>query len=206
MKAYMSRHAVNPDRLLYFIREKGLSDEIEQVQVSIMEGEHKSSEYREKSPLAQVPTLELDDGTYLTESRAISTYLEGVYPEPNLMGADPKERAIIEMWDRRVELLYMLAVANWFRHGHPAMAPLENPQCPDWAASNEVRANKMAKYFDRRLGESHFIAGDRFTIADITFFASLGFGRVVRFEPWKELENLARYRRELKDRPCFAKG
>ncbi|CAN0591509.1 unnamed protein product, partial [Laminaria digitata] len=113
MKLYHSPMAPNPDRVVFFLRAKGKLDAVDLEEVSIMKQEHRTKEYREVSPFAQVPALVLDDGTKVTESRAICTYFENVFPEPNLMGTDAKEKALIEMWDRRVELMFMVQLATW---------------------------------------------------------------------------------------------
>jgi glutathione S-transferase len=146
----------------------------------------------------------LDDGTALTESRAICTYFEAVHPEPNLMGVDGLERAKIEMWDRRIELTYMLQIAGWFRNSHPAMAELEKPQSTEWAEISQGRARKTAAWLDGRLGAAPYVAGDRFTIADITLHVACGFGRVVKFRPWEELSNLREWRERMLARPGLA--
>lgn len=204
MKLYYARLAPNPDRVRYFLQEKGQWDAFPKTEISIMKNEHRSEEYRRLSPLGHVPVLELDNGTGLTESRAICTYLEGLYPEPNLMGADPLERATIEMWDRRVELGYFILIAGWFRNSHPAMAELEKPQSAEWAGISESRARKAIKFLDRRLGESPYLAGDRYTIADLTLHVALGFGKIVKFKPWEEHANLAAWRERVSARPGLA--
>jgi glutathione S-transferase len=145
------------------------------------------------SPYAQVPALILDDGTNITESRAICTYFEGIFPEPNLMGRDPKEKALIEMWDRRVELMFFIQFAGWFRNAHPAMAPLEVPQSAEAAAKSEKAARKMAERLDEHLASHDFVAADRFSIADITLYITCGFTRVMKWAPHKELPNLGRW-------------
>jgi glutathione S-transferase len=204
MKLYYARMAPNPDRVRYFLQEKGLWDAFPKAEINIMKNEHRTDDYRRLSPLSQVPVLELDDGTGLTESRAICTYIEGLHPEPNLMGADPLERATIEMWDRRVELGYFMLIAGWFRNSHPAMAELEKPQSAEWASISEGRARKAAKFFDRRLGDSAYLAGDRFTIADLTLHVALGFGKIVKFKPWEEHANLNAWRERVSGRPGLA--
>ena len=201
MKLYLAATAPNPDRVKYFLQEKGALDKVETQEISIMKMEHRSPEYRAISPLSQVPALVLEDGTAITESRAICTYFDAVFPEPNLMGRDARERAIIEMWDRRVELLYFMSIAYWFRNAHPAMAELEKPQNADWAEISRVRAAKVVKFLDRRLGEAEFLAGERFTIADITLHVSLGFGRIMKYRPWEDAPNLAAWRERMEARP-----
>lgn len=205
MKLYYAMLAPNPDRVRFFLQEKGVWDQTPKTEINIIQQDHRRPEYLALSPLGHVPALQLDDGTALTESRAICTYFESLYPEPNLMGRDGKERAVIEMWDRRVEMTYMLQVAGWFRNGHPAMAELEKPQCAEWAAISEGRARKSIAFFDQRLGQSSFVAGDRFTIADITLHVALGFGRVMKFKPWEEHANLAPWRERMLARPGLAK-
>ena len=110
--------------------------------------EHKGEAYRAKSPLAKVPALELDDGRVLTETRAICTYLEGLYPEPNLMGVNAEERAFIEMADRRAELYLLAGIANTVRHTHPGLAPLEQPQFPEFGQSQAQKVREIAAWFD----------------------------------------------------------
>ena len=193
MKLYQSPKAPNPDRVVFFLRAKGKLDAVEMIDVSIMDQEHKTAEYRKLSPYAQVPTLVLDDGTAITESRAICTYLEGVFPEPNLMGKDPKEKALIEMWDRRIELMFFIQFAGWFRNAHPMMAPLEVPQSPEAAAKGEKAARAMARRLDAHLATHEFVAADRFSIADITLYIGCGFCRVMKWEPHKEHEHLGRW-------------
>jgi glutathione S-transferase len=204
MKLYFTARAPNPERVRFFLQEKGLWEGLERVELSILEKQHKLPDYLAVSPLNQVPALELDDGTSLTESRAICTYFEGLHPEPNLMGRDAKERAVIEMWDRRMELSYLLLIGGWFRNSHPAMAELEVPQSAEWAGIQSGRAQKMAAFIDERLASSPFVAGDRFTIADITLHVALGLGRIVKFKPWEELPNLAAWRERVSERPGLA--
>lgn len=204
MKLYLSDKAPNPDRVKYFLKEKGVFDAIPKAEIAILRLEHKSDDYRVLNPLAQVPALELDDGEALTESRAICTYFEDLYPEPNLMGRDGRERAVIEMWDRRVELGYFFQIAHWFRNSHPAMAELEKPQCAEWAEISSGRAKHMAAFLNERLASSPFVAGDRFTIADITLHVALGFGRLVKYRPWEDLGPLNAWRTRMLERPALA--
>ena len=204
MMLHYAPMAPNPDRVRFFLQEKGVWDKVPKVELNIIKQDHKQPGYLALSPLNHVPALELGDGTALTESRAICTWFEGIYPEPNLMGVDAKERAFIEMWDRRVELSYLFQIAGWFRNSHPAMADLEKPQSKEWAEICAGRAREKIAFFDQRLGTSPFIAGDRFTIADITMHVALGFGRIVKYRPWEEFGNIGAYRDRLLARPGLA--
>ena len=178
MKMYYAPRAPNPRRVQMFMAEKGLSG-IPLIAVDLNQGEHYGAAFRSKSPLAKVPALELDDGRVLTETRAICTYLEGLYPDINLMGEGFEERAFIEMADRRVEWTLLLGIANGVRHTHPGLAPLESPQFGDFGRSQTEKVKEAAKVFDQLLQTQSWMAGPRFTIADITAFCALEFGRAL---------------------------
>ena len=175
---YYAPRAPNPRRVQMFMAEKGLSG-IPLIAVDLNQGEHYGAAFRSKSPLAKVPALELDDGRVLTETRAICTYLEGLYPDINLMGEGFEERAFIEMADRRVEWTLLLGIANGVRHTHPGLAPLEQPQFGDFGRSQTEKVKEAAKVFDQLLQTQPWMAGPRFTIADITAFCALEFGRAL---------------------------
>lgn len=178
MKMYYAPRAPNPRRVQMFMAEKGISG-IPLIAVDLNQGEHYGAAFRSKSPLAKVPALELDDGRVLTETRAICTYLEGLYPDINLMGEGFEERAFIEMADRRVEWTLLLGIANGVRHTHPGLAPLESPQFGDFGRSQTEKVKEAAKVFDQLLQTQPWMAGPRFTIADITAFCALEFGRAL---------------------------
>ncbi len=199
MKIYAAPFAPNPRRVMMFIAEKAITD-IEIVSLDLPKGEHRSAEFRAKSPLAQVPTLELNDGRTLTESRAICAYLESLYPEPNLMGADAFERASIEMWDRRVELLFSMPLMLWVRHGSPMLAVIEKNQNADLSAYSQANAMRMAKWLDNELSTRAWIAGERFTVADITAACGVDFAKMMRWRPGDELAHLKRWREALGER------
>ncbi len=204
MKLYTAAFAPNPERVRMFLNEKGISD-IEMVEMNIMEREHKAKDYRAVSPFAQIPALELGDGRVLTESRAICRYLEGLYPEPNLFGKTGEETAFIEMWDRRMEFMFLLPLAWWIRHGHPAFTVIEQ-QIAELAPRGEKTFRYFAKWLDGELADRDFVAGDRFTIADITAFASVGFARVAKWKPDADaLPHLTAWRARMLERPCGQK-
>ena len=202
MKLYVSPRAPNPRRVTMFIAEKGIAG-IETVSVEIGRNQHRSAEYLAKSPLAKVPVLELDDGRVLGETRAICGWLEGRQPEPNLMGDGYDERAFIEMADRRVELYLMGGIANCIRHTHPGLAPLEQPQFPDFGRSQGEKMRVVARWLDAELAAHAFIAGPRFTIADITAFCALEFARgLMKFRPGDEgMPHLQAWRDAMAERP-----
>ncbi|MCA1248048.1 glutathione S-transferase family protein [Massilia sp. MS-15] len=186
MRLYTSSRAPNPRRVAMFLSAKGI-DGIEQVEVDLNAGGHRSAEFLALNPLARVPVLVLDDGRALSETRAICTYLEGLYPEPNLMGVDATERAFIEMADRRMELHLMLEIALCVRHTHPGLAVLEQPQFPDFGAAQGVKMRATARWLDGELARQPWVAGARFTIADITAFCALEFARgLLKFRPGEE--------------------
>lgn len=202
MKLYVSPRAPNPRRVQMFIAEKGITG-IEEVIVEIGSDQHRSAAYVAKSPLAKVPVLELDDGRVLGETRAICTWLEGRYPEPNLMGVDADERAFIEMADRRMELYVFSGIANCIRHTHPGLAPLEQPQFPEFGRSQGEKVRTVLHWLDAELGSHSFVAGERFTIADITAFCAIEFARgLMKFRPAAEgMDNLQSWRDRIAARP-----
>lgn len=200
MKLYVSPRAPNPRRVLMFLAEKGV--QLPLVTVDLNAQEHKTAAFRAKSPLARIPALEFDDGRVLTETRAICTWLEGQYPEPNLMGVDATERAFIEMADRRVEWHFLLPIANCVRHTHPGLAPLEQPQFPDFGRSQGEKLRETAHWLDAELQRLPWIAGERLTIADITAFCALEFARLMRFNAGEQgFEALQAWRDRMAARP-----
>ncbi|GAA4011871.1 glutathione S-transferase family protein [Actimicrobium antarcticum] len=202
MKLYLSPRAPNPRRVTMFIAEKNLTG-IEEVVVDLGTNEHKGDAYLARNPFAGVPALELDDGRVLSESRAICTYLEGLQPEPNLMGTTSDERAFIEMADRRMELSLFGSIANCIRHTHPGLAALEQPQFHDFGHAQGKKMLVVARWLDQHLAQTPFVAAGRFTIADITAFCALEFARgLMKFHPAEMgLTHLQAYRDRIAERP-----
>jgi glutathione S-transferase len=116
----------------------------------------------------------------ICESLAICRYFEAVQPEPRLFGTGAFDQAMVEMWQRRVEQMLFMPVSYAFRHGHPRMAGLEVPQVKEWGEANLARIPAMLDYFDGELGNRQFVAGDRFSVADITGLCAVDFMKVVR--------------------------
>ena len=201
MKLHTSARAPNPRRVDMFLVEKGIEG-IERELVDLNAGEHRSSAFTARNPMARVPVLELDDGRFLAESRAICTYLESLHPEPNLMGRTDVERAFIEMADRQAEFHLLASIANFVRHTHPGLLTLENPQFPDFGAVQGQRMLEAARLFDQQLASRPYMAGDRFTIADITAFCGIEFARLGKFKPADAgLAHLAAWRERVAERP-----
>jgi len=202
MKFYTSSRTPNPRRVAMFMAEKGLGD-VEQVQIDLGAGQNRSAEFLALNPFGRVPVLELDDGRLLSETRAICSWLEGYAPEPNLMGEGYDERAFIEMTDRRVELHLFFGIANCVRHTHPGLAMLEQPQFADFGASQGEKMRETARWLDLGLADQPFVAGQRFTIADITAFCALEFARgLMKFRPSAEgMIHLQAWRDRIAERP-----
>jgi len=204
MKIYDTPLAPNPRRVRWFMAEKGITD-IEVITLNLMEGQHKTPDYLAKAGLANVPMLEMDDGTCVTESVAICRYLESRYPEPNLFGRTPEEAAVIEMWLRRAEMMVATPLMIGVRHTHPAMGALEQ-QVPVIGEHNLQGATRALKVLDRRLGESAWLAGERLTIADIVAFIGIDFGRMIKFRLPEELTHVGRWAEAMRARPAAQAG
>ena len=198
MKLYEDQRAPNPRRVRVFLAEKGI--DVPRRQLDIMAGEHKAPPLSVLNPFERLPILELDDGQVICESLAICRYFEAVQPDPPLFGAGALDQAMVEMWQRRVELSLFMPVSFAFRHGHPRMAGLEVPQVKEWGEANLAKIPKMLDYFDGELGQREFVAGDRFSVADITALCAVDFMKVVRLS-LDGHENLRRWHAEVSGRP-----
>ena len=149
MKLYDGGRAPNPRRVKVFLAEKGITVPTEQIDLGKLA--HKSSEYTAINPLQRVPALELDDGTIISESIAICRYFEALQPEPPLFGTGPRDTAVVEMWERRVEFHLLAPISHIFRNAHPAMAAMEVPQVPAWAEANKPRVMEFLGLLDAAL-------------------------------------------------------
>jgi len=199
MKLYDSAHAPNPRRVRIFLAEKGI--EVPTVQVDIGKAaENRSPEYLAKNPLGGVPILELDDGTVLAESVAICRYFEEMQPEPALMGTDARDRAIVEMWNRRMEFEIALSVMQTFRNTHDFFKG-RIPQVPEYGEVCRVWAASRFEWLDTELASREFVAGDRYSIADITAYIGIDFGRVTGIRIQPEQKNLQRWYDAVSSRP-----
>ena len=199
MKLYDGGRAPNPRRVKIFLAEKGLTVPTEQVDLGQMA--HKLPEYTAINPLQRVPALQLDDGTIITESIAICRYFEALHPEPPLFGQGAKDAAIVEMWQRRTEFHLHAQVAHVFRNSHPAMKEMEVPQVPAWAEANKPRVMEFLALLDRELKDRRFVAGDRYTVADITGLVGVDFMKPAKLAVPDTLAHLKRWHAEVSARP-----
>ena len=202
MRLHDGGRAPNPRRVQIFLKEKGI--EIERVQYDINALEQKSEAFTKMNPMQGLPVLELDDGTYLSETVAICRYFDETVPEPNLMGKTPLEKALIEMWQRRVELNFLLPVAFSFRHLHPGASTIEPVQIAEWGEINQARATRFMSMLDGELTSRDYIAGDRFTIADITAFVACQFMKPARIAMDDAHGNLKAWFERIDARPSTA--
>jgi len=166
-----------------------------------MAGDLKTPEFTAINPMQRVPVLVLRDGTAIAESVAICRYFEELHPEPALFGRGAVGKAKVEMWNRRVEQGLFAAVTHVFRHLNTKMAHLEAPQVPPWGEANKPKAQWMLELLDDVLGKHHYIAGDEYSIADITALVAIDFMKPARLE-WREgRANVARWHAEVSARP-----
>lgn len=199
MRIIETRSAPNPRRVRIFLAEKGISVAYEQL--DMMVGDLKSASFTAINPLQRVPVLILDDGTAISESVAICRYFEELQPEPPLFGVGPVGRATVEMWQRRLDLGFFLHVAQAFRHLHPKMAHLEVPQVPSWGEANKEKALTMLELIDTQLGQSRFLAGPDFSIADITLLVAVDFMKPAKLVLPAGLDNVRRWHEDVAARP-----
>lgn len=204
MKLIDQPYAPNPRRVNIFLAEKGI--DVPREVLNLPGKEHLTDEIKALNPLQRLPILVLDDGTAIAESMAICRYFEELQPDPPLMGTTPLEQATIEMWQRRMEFNLMNNVAAVFRHTHPAMAELEVPQIADLAEASRPRVQAALEMLDDQLGKHHYVAGDSFSIADITALVGVDFTKVGRIQVPENLANLARWRAEVSARPSAKAG
>lgn len=200
MKLYGEANpAPNPRRVRMFIAEKGL--DLPEIRLALRKGEHKSPEHRARNSLGQVPTLELDDGTMISESVAICRYLEALNPEPPLFGATALEQAQIDMWTRRIEFQLMTPIAMFWRHAHPLTAALLT-QHTDFGESNRPVVARAMLWLDRELADGRgFIAGETYSIADIVALTTIDFAGFIGLEIPAEAEHLKAWRDRVAARP-----
>jgi glutathione S-transferase len=182
--------APNPRRVRVYLAEKGI--EVPTVQVDIGNQENLEPEFLAKNPLGRVPVLELDDGTCVAESIAICRYFEGVHPDPPLFGTDARDQAVVEMWQRRMELEVMGNTTGCFRNTHDFFKG-RIEQVPEYGEVCRRVALERLAWLDEVLADREFVAGDRYTVADITLLCGVDFGRITGIRIAPEQKNLSRW-------------
>lgn len=200
--------APSPRRARILLAEKGVAHDT--VNIDLVKGEQLGDAYRAINPLCTVPALRLDSGQVLTDNAAIAAYLEARYPDPPLMGRTPEEKADIASWNWRVEFEGLLAIAEALRNTSPAMAdraltgPVNFVQIPELGRRGLQRVHLFFETLEQRLAKRDTVAGDGFSIADITAVVAVDFARVVRVKPGEQHPNIRRWRAAMGERPAMA--
>jgi len=199
MKLYDGGRAPNPRRVRVYLAEKGISVPTEQVDLGALG--QKSAAFTAINPIQRVPVLVLDDGTVIAESIAICRYFEALHPDPSLFGRTPQDIAHIEMWNRRLELHLLLPISHVFRNTHPAMKEMEVPQVAAWADANKPRIADFLAVLDRELKDRPFVAGDNYTVADITGLVAVDFMKPAKLAVPEHCANVRRWHAAVSARP-----
>ncbi|MFT2089645.1 glutathione S-transferase family protein [Paraglaciecola sp. 2405UD69-4] len=198
MKIYDTKTAPSPRRVRIFLAEKNIP--MEYIQVDLQKGENLSAEMRAKNPVGKIPILELDDGNCISEGASICRYFEEIQPEPALMGTTALEKAQIDMWHRQVELYFFGQVGMCFQHSTGYFKDRMTP-VKEYGEVAGKNATGFLMVLERRLGESEYIAGDKYSIADITALCALDFARVVNIKLTEKHPNLKRWYASVSSRP-----
>ncbi|SDP49424.1 Glutathione S-transferase [Filomicrobium insigne] len=199
MKILDTTTAPNPRRVRIFLAEKGLSVPFEPFEMNMTN--LRSEEFTAMNPMQRVPILVLDDGTCISESVAICRYFEESHPEPPLFGTGALGKALVEMWNRRMELNFFTAVGQAFRHLHPNMREREVPQVAEWGEANKAKCLGALKILDDQLANTQYVAGENYSIADITGLVAVDFMKVARIDMPDTLSNVQRWYNEVSARP-----
>ena len=203
MILYSSKLAPSPLKVLIFLKEKGILDQVKIIDLDLGKLEHKTPEYKAIAPNSRVPALKLNDDTIILETTAICRYLESLYPEPNLFGENPIEIASIEMWYSRVTYELMVPLMHGFRHTHPHMTQMENQNQEYGLAQRELAVKSLDVYNDI-IASREYIAGERFTYADIQMVTSLQFLVRLNRLDLKDYNNLHEYINQVSSKPSFS--
>ncbi|HBD13145.1 MAG TPA: glutathione S-transferase [Porticoccaceae bacterium] len=206
MKLYDYPQAPNPRRVNIFLAEKGI--EVERVTIDLMQREQLNPEYQRKNPACDVPMLELDDGTCISQIRGIVHYFEAAHPEIPLLGSSPREKGLVEMWEHLAFMNGLLAIAEVFRNTAKGFAdravvgPHNYPQSAELAERGARRVPNFFKDFDKRLADNEYVAGDFYSMADITTLVSCDFAKWIKAEIPEECGNLRAWYDRVSERPA----
>jgi glutathione S-transferase len=206
LKLYQSAGSPNSRRVRIFLAEKGLKPTL--VPVDLGKGEQRSDEYRLINPRQMVPVLVLEDGTVIGEVLAIWRYLEETYPTQPLLGASPTEKALVTMWERRAEIEGFAAVMEGVRNaaaglkGRAIAGPHDYEQIPALVERSKLRVANFLSDFDARLTDSPFVAGERFSVADITALVTIDFAaKALGISPPENYRGLRHWHSAVSSRP-----
>lgn len=195
----------NPVRIRIALAEKGLSDQVSFVTVDVPGGEHRRAAFLAMNPYATVPVLVLEDGTCISECTAITEYLDHFGSGPTLTGRAGQDRAMVHMMQRRAKSGLLDALTTYFHHAMPGLGPeIETYQNREWGEKNRERALGGMRYLDGVLSSRPYLAGEHFSMADITAFAALAFADFIKVEQPPGLEHLAAWRGRVAARPSIA--
>jgi glutathione S-transferase len=209
MKIYDRAGFPNPARIRIVLAAKGLESQVEFVPVDLIAAEHKQPAFLRKNPFGVVPVLELDDGTFISESTAITEYFDNLDGKPILTGVTAKQKAVIHMMQRRAEVYVTDAIGLYFHHATPGLgADLQKFKSPEWEGrmvmgqreGERVRAGMT--YFNNVLASQLYLAGDTFSMADITLFAGLIHADVSGITVPSEYTALVQWRARVAELPC----
>ena len=198
MKLYDLKTGLNPRRVRIFLAEKGIT--IPTVEIDMMGGENKAETFLAKNPMGTMPVLEFDDGGYLAESIAICRYFEELHPDPPLFGRDPLERARIEMWNRRMELEIQRPIQDVFLNTAP-MWKTRRQQVPEYGRVMQAQVLERMAWLNRELATRRYIAGDTYTVADITAQCAFLLGKHTGTPIPEDMKDLLRWYGEVTSRP-----
>ena len=190
--------APNPRRVRIFLAEKGI--DLPETQLNMMKREHKAPEFRKKNSLGQVPTLELDDGTCISETVAICRYFDEVQPEPPMFGVTPVEKALVDMWVRRMEFAVTMPAANFWRHAHPLTATLLT-QYKDFGEANRETFKGAQKWLNRELEGKTWLVSETYSMADICLLSTIDFAGWIGLPIEDEFANLKAWHARATARP-----
>ena len=205
MKLYDGGRAPNPRRVRIFLAEKGIQLPAEQIeQIDLGKLQQRSDAYTAINPMQRVPALVLDDGTVIAESIAICRYFDALNPDPPLFGRGALESATVEMWNRRAELHLLFPVASVFQHLHPAMKVMISPQVAEWGEANKPRVFEFLKILDGELKGRPYLAGNAYSVADITALIAVDFMRVSKLAVPDDLTNVRRWHQAVSSRASAA--
>lgn len=201
MKLYSNAHAPNPRRVRMMMAEKGIND-VEIINLDIGAGDNLTDDFGARNPFKQVPVIELDDGLCISETSAICRFLDEYLPENSLYGATLQERAVIDMWDQRVTLNLLYSAAMGFQHISGYFKDRMNP-IEAWGKENVKRFLETLPILERQLTDNQWVAGNDFSVADITALCGIEFGRIIKLRIDEKYPGIQRWLAAMKDRPSY---